>query len=87
MVSGNKFISVGIQAPTEINTPRGYRTSSGCLLCAGRNGVKICSDSDRNMSACSDQNHAPSLMYVRLNFLIMHFDYMKEKRKVSISLL
>ena len=26
----------------------------------------MCSDSEKKMSACADQNHAPSLTYVRL---------------------
>ena len=28
----------------------------------------MCSDSEKNMSAFADQNHAPSLTYVRLEF-------------------
>ena len=27
-----------------------------------------CSDSEKNMSACFDQNHAPGLTWVRLEF-------------------
>ncbi|RHV65319.1 hypothetical protein DXB15_14490 [Roseburia sp. OM02-15] len=29
-----------------------------------------CSDSEKKMSACADQNHAPSLTCVRLEFLM-----------------
>ena len=29
----------------------------------------MCSDSEKNMSAFADQNHAPSLTYVRLEFI------------------
>ena len=33
----------------------------------------MCSDSEKNMSAFADQNHAPSLTCVRLEFLISVF--------------
>ena len=32
----------------------------------GKRSARMCSDSEKNMSAFADQNHAPSLTYVRL---------------------
>ena len=66
VVSSNKYFSVGVQSPTEINVlMRGAH-------CLGDNGFAPtersveCSDSEKKMSACADQNHAPSLTCVRL---------------------
>ena len=39
VVSGNKYFSVGVQSPTEINAPRGRTLSGRQWFCADRNGV------------------------------------------------
>ena len=66
VVSSNKYFSVGVQSPTEINAPRG-RTLSGETMVLRRPERSVeCSDSEKKMSACADQNHAPSLTCVRL---------------------
>ena len=72
VVSSNKYFSVGVQSPTEINAHEGAH-------CLGDNGFAPtersveCSDSEKKMSACADQNHAPSLTCVRLE-QILHYD-------------
>ena len=35
--------------------------------------LRMCSDSEKNMSAFADQNHAPSLTYVRLELMAVLF--------------
>ncbi len=42
-----------------------------------------CSDSEKKMSACADQNHAPSLTCVRLEYMIVQF---ANGKKVEIQL-
>ena len=39
VVSSNKYFSVGVQSPTEINAPRGRTLSGRQWFCADRNGV------------------------------------------------
>ena len=40
VVSSNKYFSVGVQSPTEINAPRGRTLSGRQWFCADRNGVQ-----------------------------------------------
>ena len=58
---------MGVQSPTEINAPRGRKTIVWETMVLRRPERSVeCSDSKKKMSACADQNHAPSLTCVRL---------------------
>ena len=54
-------LSGGSQSPTEINAPRGRRTSSGRSLCADRSEAETAGIRLGIMSAGADPNPAPSL--------------------------
>ena len=54
-------LSGGSQSPTEINAPRGRRTSGGHSLCADRSEAETAGIRSGIMSAGADPNPAPSL--------------------------
>ena len=54
-------LSGGSQSPTEINAPRGRRTSGGRSLCADRSEAETAGIRFGIMSAIADPNPAPSL--------------------------
>ena len=61
------YLSGGSQSPTEINAPRGRRTSSGRSLCADRSEAETAGIRLGIMSASADPNPAPSLRERDLN--------------------